>query len=171
MDANYSTMMNYTTNGASRRCMSGDGLTLHICTLTSQDALPPESGVMYIACKNLVDGSEGLRSSSGPIQITGIASSPQAAIDFGVHHSVVWPGATIYQNQQVWLRDTTHQPLLTTVDRVVVYGNHRWLFNYANNTFLGLFNISPVLYSLEMGNMTIFQVEGNVTAYINATQQ
>jgi hypothetical protein len=150
--------------------MSGDGFTLHICTLTSPDALPPESGVMYIACKNAIDGTEGPRSTSGPLQIIGMAATPQAAIDFGIHQSVVWPGATVYQNQQVYLRDTTHQPLLTTVDRVVVYGNQRWLINYNNNTLLGLFNISPVVYSLELANMSILQVEANVTSYLNSTK-
>jgi hypothetical protein len=164
------TDVNYSTMGASRQCMGGDGLSWHICTLTSQDALPPESGTVYIACQNSADGTESARSSSGALPITGVASTPEAGIDYGVHQSKVWPGATVYTNQQVYLRDTTHTPLLTTVDRVVVYGNQRWLFNYDNTTTLGLFNISPVVYSLEMANMTIVQVEANVTAFINSTK-
>jgi hypothetical protein len=163
---------NYTAMGATRSCATGDGLTRHICTLTSQDALSAESGSVYIACQGM-DGSESAKSTSGPLAITGVATTPQAAIDYGIHQSVVWPQATVYQNQQVYLRDLNNNQKLATVDRVVVFGNQRWLINYHNGSALGLFNLSSVVYSLDLWdtNITLLQIESNVTSFINATKQ
>lgn len=164
------TDVNYTTMGGTRQCMGGEGLTMHTCTLTSQDALSPSSGVMYIACKNTNDSSEPVKSSTGPLQITGIATTNATAEDYGIMQSVVWPQATVYQNQQVYLRDLNNNQKLATVDRVVVYGNQRWLIDYDNGTPLGLFNITPVVYSLDMTNLTLLQIESTVTSFINATK-
>ncbi len=83
----------------------------------------------------------------------------------------MWPGASIYTNQQVYLRDLNNRQNLTTVDRVVVYGNQRWLINYNNVTTLGLFNMSPVVYSLEISNGTLLQIETMITSFINTTKQ
>jgi len=161
---------NYTTMGNSRNCTTGEGATYHICTLTSQDALPADSGTMYIACKGS-GYNETQKSSTGPLVIVGIAATDGDAIDVGVHHSAVWPQATVYANQQVYLRDVNNNQLLTTVDRVVVYGNQRWLINYDNTTKLGLFNITPVVYSLDLTNLTLLQIESTVGAFINSTKQ
>lgn len=163
--------LNYTGMGATRQCMGGEGTSAHTCTLTAQDALPPEAGLMYIACQNLNDFNESAKSSSGPLQIIGIATTPQSAIDYGIHSSVVWPQAGVYQNQQVYLRDVNNRQLQATVDRVVVYGNQRWLINYNNQTTLGLFNMTPVVYSLELSNLTLLQIEAAVTGFINSTKQ
>jgi hypothetical protein len=164
-----STDENWTAMGNTRNCTSGEGATSHTCTLTSQDALPPESGYMYIACRNNVTNEEPALSQTGGLLMNGIAATAQAAIDFGIHHSVIWPGATIYTNQQVYLRDLNNNQKLVTVDRVVAYGNQRWLFNYNNASLLGLFNLTPVVYCMEL-NMTSSLIEGNVTALINATK-
>ena len=165
--------VNYTAMGASRQCMGGENTTSHTCTLTSQDALPLESGTVYISCRNNYDGSESTRSSSGALAITGIATTTQDAIDYGIHQSGVWPQASVYQNQQVYLRDLSNNQKLATVDRVVAYGNQRWLINYHNGSSLGLFNITPVVYSLDLWSpdMTLLQIESAVTTFINATKQ
>src|SRR3989344_4027929 len=70
-------------------------------------------------------------------------------IDLGIQQSSAWPEANVYNGQQVYLRNLNNDQILATVDRVVVYGNKRWIINYAlpNESLVGLtFNITPVVY-------------------------
>jgi|GEM_PF-4152966 len=165
------TNVNYTTMGVNRTCTSGEGsATGHVCTLNASiDTFPDEDDTLYITCKHAYVG-DALWNSTGPLVIMGLASTPEIAIDYGIQGSVIWPQATVYQNQQVFLRDLNNNQKLATIDRVVVYGNQRWLFNYDNSTKIGLFNITPVVYSLELGNLTNLQVQTVVTSFINATK-
>jgi hypothetical protein len=163
---------NYTTMGGTRNCTAGEGATSHICTLTAQDELNAANSSVYISCRD-VGNNHPFNSSSGALEmeITGFASNASAAIDLGIQASTVWPQATVYSNQQVYLRDLNNNQVLATVDRVVAYGNQRWLLNYAEDAnLLGLFNITPVVYVLDMKNMTFSQITPQVTAFINTTK-
>ncbi len=95
----------------------------------------------------------------------------EAALEAGIQASAVWPQATVYTNQQVYLHDLSNNQVLATVDRVVAYGNQRWLFNYDTSTTAGLFNITPVVYSLELVNMTGPLIQQTVIDFISATKQ
>jgi hypothetical protein len=162
---------NYSSLGSARNCTSGDGTTSHTCTLKAGDALPLGDGYVYIACQNAATLAESTASSSGGLLIQGVAVTDGDAIDYGIQNSAVWPGATVYSNQQVYLRNLSNGQVLATVDRVVVYGNQRWLINFDNTTTLGLFNITPVVYSLEMANITLTTIETRVATLINTTKQ
>jgi hypothetical protein len=159
---------NYTTMASSRDCSSTGGYT-HTCTLTPQDELINTTSYVYIACSGL----ESATSTSGALQmnLTGFVNNASAAIDYGIQSSIVWPQATTYSDQQVFLRNSSGSQVLGTVDRVVVYGNERWLISYAaeNETNPGMFNITPVVYVLEMSNLTFSQISEQVTAYIDGT--
>lgn len=164
---------NYTDMGGSRNCTGGGGTTSHVCTLTVQDDLVNSDDIVYISCAS----KETLNQTSNAtvalqMNITGLETNKTVALDLGIQDSVIWPGATIYSDQQVYLRDLNNNQKLTTVDRVAVYGNQRWLLNYDNETSLGLFNITPVVYVLEFVNVSISltDMRNEVAALINTTK-
>jgi hypothetical protein len=133
-----------------------------------QDALVDYNTSIYIYCNGSIASSMQL-----PMFISSLETpNSTEAIMQGIENSVIWPGATIYSNQKVYLRALNGSSVVAIVNKVAVYGNQRWLFNYVNDTgtILGLFNISPVVYSLDMKNMSIKAIRSNVTAFINSTK-
>ncbi|HIH10615.1 TPA: hypothetical protein HA241_00315 [Candidatus Woesearchaeota archaeon] len=160
------TNQSYSDFGDSRNC-TGMGTTSHTCTLTSQDELTLATDYVWISCANPSDVAKWNSSGALQMEITSIGSS---ALDLGIQASVLGLGATVYNDQQVYLRSISNQQLLTTVDRVVVYGNQRWLLNLDNTTALGLFNISPAVYSGDFVNLTTSQIQHEITALINGTK-
>ena len=162
---------NYTTMGSSRDCDYGQYRTTHTCTLTTQDGLVNYNTSVYIICFGGVDSNNA--SIQLPMLITSLETpSSLEAIEQGIENSVIWPGATVYTNQKVYLRSINNSQKMTTVNKVAVYGNQRWLFNYVNEngTTLGLFNITPIVYVLDMKNMSTYAIRANVTAFIASTK-
>jgi len=158
---------NYTIMGSSRDCAGGQGTTSHTCTLTAQDELNAPTSYVHIGCS---DGDTRYANSGAlEMELTSFVNNASAAIDIGIQNSIVWPQATVYNDQQVYLRDLSNNQVLATIDRVVSYGNKRWLLNYEDNTTLGLFNITPVVYVLDMKNLTFSQIRTLVAALINST--
>ncbi len=164
---------NYTTMGASRDCGTTGGIN-HICSLPVQDELIASTDYVYISCQNAGTGEQSAASSSGALQmeITSLSGTIADAIDAGIQQSSIWPGATIYTNQQVYLRNLNDQQLLTTADKIAVYGNQRWIINNGldGENALGLFNITPVVYVLDVVNISSDEMSGRVSALINATK-
>ncbi len=156
----------YPTMGVSRNCTSGDGTTSHTCTLTAQDTLTTATDYVYLACSNTLNAN----SSTTELEIDLSLLSDGDEIDDGIQTSLIWPGAAVYTNQKVYLRDLNNNQLLVTVDRVAVYGNQRWIINHDASTALGLFNITPVVYTLDMVNLNLAEIESKVSAFINATK-
>jgi hypothetical protein len=170
-DYNYSRMGNET--GGSRDCSDGQGTTLHNCTLPVVDQLVTAVDYAWVACENSATGNQTANSSARLwMDITNLEANNSNAIDNGIRLSKVWPGATVHSNQMVFLRNLNNQQTLATVDRVVIYGYQRWLFNAANDTQgpLGLFNLSPVVYSLDLVNTSFEEIERQVSTLINATK-
>lgn len=163
---------NYSTMGSSRNCASGDGTTSHTCTLTVQDELVANPDYVFFGCQNAGDNSESALSSSGALEVelTNLGDTIGNAIDSGIQNSLVWPGATVYNNQQVYLRNLANSQVLGTADRVVVYGNQRWIINYDNTTALGLFNLTPAIYTLDLVNVSSTFVTAQVRVFINSTK-
>ncbi len=160
----------HTLMGASRDCNSGQNVTSHTCTLTAQDALVNYNSSVYINCLNGVDSTNNTEQLYMLISDLEILNDTEA-IQQGIENSVVWPGAVVYTNQKVYLRSLNNTVVIATVDKVVVYGNQRWLINHVGPTEnkLGLFNMSPVIYSLDMKNVDIKAIRANVTVLINNT--
>ena len=164
--------LNHTGMGSSRNCTSGAGTKDHTCTLTVQDELVFPTDYVYIGCENSDNNAQGINSTSGALemQLTDLINTSINAIDDGIQASAIWPGATVYNNQQVYLRDLSDNQLLTTVDRVAVSGNQRWLLNYENTTKIGLFNITPAVYVLDMINMSPYDIRISIETLINNTK-
>jgi hypothetical protein len=161
---------NYTTMSSSRDCDAGQNLSIHTCTLTVQDGLVDYNVSVYISC-NYNETNNATMSLPMLISSLELPNSTEAIMQ-GIENSVVGQGATIYSNQKVYLRLLNGTNMITTVNKVVAYGNQRWLINYVNatGTTLGLFNITPVVYTLDMKNMTAKAIRANVTAFINSTK-
>jgi hypothetical protein len=165
--------LNYTTMGSTRNCTTGDGTTSHLCTLNPSDELTTANSYIYIACNNFFTGNESNKSTASLLMdITSLSTNASRAIQEGIEASIIWPGATVYSDQLVYLRAMNNSQLLARADKIATYGNQRWIINYAmdNESTLGLFNITPVIYVLDMKNKSFTNIRGNVTAYINSTK-
>lgn len=161
---------NYTAMGSSRNCTSGEGEKEHTCTLTVQDELVSSTDYAYVSCANVNDINKS-NTTELLMNITDLDVNTSKAIDEGIESSVI-SGATTYSDQQVYLRDMSDNQVSATVDRVAIYGNQRWIFNVVidNQPELGLFNITPAVYVLEMANISLTEIEDQVSIYINSTK-
>jgi len=157
---------NYTDLGASREC-SGGGTTAHTCTLTTQDELTLEDSFIYIGCKDF-DNNQNRTSTSGALRISIQSSDLEAigrnAIETGIQHAL-GSGYTIYTDQKVYARNSANNQFVKTFDKVVKWLNKIWAFNFltGNETAdAGKFNITPVMYVLELTNATNSSVNSTV---------
>ncbi|MDP3734550.1 MAG: discoidin domain-containing protein [Nanoarchaeota archaeon] len=166
--------INWTTMGSAKNCTSGGGAQNHTCTLITDDEVSTSSPTLYISCSDNV-GTETISNSSAklPMDITSLSSTISDALDQGIQTSLVWPGATIYNNQQVYLRNLANTQIVGTADRVVVSGSQRWIFNVGTDSEapVGLFNITPAVYSLELFNVSSSNIQSKISALINATKR
>lgn len=161
--------LNFSSMGSSRDCQT-TGQEYHVCSLTVDDELLTPDPILYVTCQNYYSVNE--TNISLQMNITDLDANSTRALQRGIEASSIYPDMTVYDNQQVYLRDVNNNQLLTTVDKLVVYGNQRWLFNYIaqNETPVGLFNITPVVYVLELQNMTLTNIKNKVKDYIDATR-
>lgn len=163
---------NYPTMGSSRNCTSGEGTLDHACTLTLQDELVYQDSIAYISCKDET-GNYNATSTSGPLSLTltGLETGGSAAIGVGVQNALL-SGYTNYTSQQIYARNLAGLQDHGTFDWVAKKGTKVWAFNYVTNgeSHVGLFNMTPVLYVLEMSNITNSTIVSTVESMINATK-
>ncbi len=163
---------NYTTMGSSRNCTSGEGTTEHACTLTLQDELVYEDSIVYLSCKDN-SGNENTTSTSGALSltITGLESGSESAIETGIQNALL-TDYTIYSDQQIYARKLDGTQDTGTFDRVAKKGSKVWAFNHITKgeEHVGLFNLTPVLYVLEMANSTNSTIINLVELMINETK-
>lgn len=164
--------LNYTDLGVSREC-AGGGTKKHTCTIISQDTLSQADSSVYIGCKDLV-GNENRTSTSGALKLTltgGTESSGRNAIESGITNALI-TGYTIYTDQKIYARNSANQQSIGTFDKVAKSLNKIWAFNYLTGTDMNvnMFNITPVLYTLELTNKTSAQITNEVELLINATK-
>jgi hypothetical protein len=166
------TTMNATQAGS---CTSGDGLKgPHYCSLPVKDRFTTTGeNSVYISCID-ADGNEDTYSTSGELimNILGASETPgDDAIDIGIMESELWP-CIVYSEQQVSARDLSNNQFSGVFDRVAVKDNTRWAFNYVSSgedDIIGLFNLSPVLYVLQLRNLTNESITDQVGKLINDT--
>jgi hypothetical protein len=172
-DENYSTMV----SNIERNCTTTSG-TSHICTLPYSDGLIiNETDDVYIACQNIFSGNENITSTSGAMFMDITTSQTEVlgedAIRAGINSSAIWPSnPTLYQNQQVYIRDLNDNQVLGTFDWFVSYSDKRWGFNYLTGveSFIsGLFNITPSFYTEEYQDLTYKDVNDSVRTLIDNT--
>jgi len=157
-----------------RNCTDTGGMN-HTCTLLPSDGLiiNETTGYVYIACQD-TSGNENVSSTSEPLEISlqNLQTVGEDAIQAGIETSAIGATATIYTNQQVYLRDLNNNQTLGTFDKVASYALKRWAFNYltSTETFIpGLFNITTAFYAAEYQYMTFQQVNDSVRELINNT--
>ena len=92
-------------------------------------------------------------------------------LDYGIQNALV-TGFSLYTDQLVYARSAQGLQGLATFDRVVKKGNKAWAFNYleSGESASGFFNLSPVLYVLELSNLTNVSLISIVETTINNTK-
>jgi hypothetical protein len=165
--------LNYTDLTAIREC-SGAGSLQHTCTIIADDELTEETSFVYIGCKD-GDGNENLTSTSSSLKISIPSSDLEAKgrnfIESGIDHALP-SGYTLYTDQRVYARNSANDQFTGIFDKVVKWMNKIWAINFltGNDTELSIFNISPVLYTLELKNMTNSTINSTVYQFILDTK-
>lgn len=169
-DLNYTTMI----EGDSERNCSTTGSTSHVCTLQPSDGLiiNETTGYVYIACRDTI-GNENVTSTSGALEISlqNLPTVGEGAIEAGIKASTIWP-ATVYTNQQVYIRNLNNDQVLGTFDKVASYELQRWAFNYLTSTetpISNLFNLTTAFYATEYQYLTFKEVNESVRDLIDDT--
>ena len=90
-------------------------------------------------------------------------------IETGIYNAI--PLAQIYTNQQVYARYMNSSQMLGTFDKIAVYRNQRWAFNYIGNdeSFTRMYSMQPVLFIWENQSISGGEISSQVEAYIEAT--
>ncbi|MEK6839605.1 MAG: hypothetical protein AABX72_01575, partial [Nanoarchaeota archaeon] len=81
--------------------------------------------------------------------------------------------AVIHTEQQVYTRSVSGTQQLGRFDRVAVFNNQRWAFNYitAGESFTNMNNITTNFYVLELTDLFPSDITAQVSTFINATKQ
>ncbi len=81
-------------------------------------------------------------------------------------------GYTNYTAQQIFARKLDNTQDVGTFDWVAKKGSKVWAFNYVTKgeQHVQMFNMTPVLYVLEMSNITGTNITKKVEGIINATK-
>lgn len=96
------------------------------------------------------------------------------AISQGIDNSI--PSASKYSDQQIYAVDVNNNQDLGKFDWVAVYLNQTWAFNYVTDSdptsdFTNMFNITPVLYVLELQYINSTEITNKVSVLIDETKQ
>ncbi len=166
---------NYTDMGSARNCTgaaSGEGSTTHFCTLTNQDELVYDAPYLFISCKDSF-GNQNLTSTSGPLKvsITGLEAAGRNSIGIGIQNALSG-GYTNYTDLQIYARNLNNEQVRGTFDQAAKKGSKMWAFNRigVSESYVSMFNLTPVLYTLEIANMSSSRITAQVELLINATK-
>lgn len=122
---------------------------------------------------NRTNGSSWDGSCIGPPSPPGPANENEgiAAIGAGIQNSLL-DSYINYTYQQIYARKLDNTQDTGTFDRVARKGNKTWAFNYVTGgeEHIGMFNLTPVLYILEMSNITSTNITNVVEVMINVTK-
>ncbi len=168
---------NYTETGASRNCtgaMAGEGGTNHRCTLTSQDELVYDTSYVYISCKDEAGNQNTTgKSTSGALKlsITSLESNAKSSIGIGIQNALL-SSYTNYTDLQIYARNLSNDQVKGTFDRAAKKGSKMWAFNRigVSDSHVNMFNLTPVLYTLEFVNITSTNITNQTQKLIEATK-
>ena len=168
-DINFS---NYTTLGINRNCTIGQGTQSHTCTLVSEDELVYDTSFIYISCED-TNKNQNLISTSGSLalSITGLESAGRTSIGLGIQNALL-SGYTNYTDLQIYARNLSNSQVRGTFDRAAKKGSKMWAFNRigVSDSHVNMFNLTPVLYTLEFANTTSSQITLQVELLVNVTK-
>ena len=163
---------NYTTMGASRNCTAGEGTLKHSCTLIEQDELVYDTSTIYLSCKDS-SGNMNSTSTSGALSlaVTGLEAAARTSIGIGIQNALL-SGYTNYTDLQIYARNLSNGQIKGTFDRAAKKGNKLWAFNRigVSDSNVNMFNLTPVLYTLEFANSTSAQIISLTELLINTTK-
>jgi hypothetical protein len=151
------------------------GSTAHVCSFPAENLLRDGIHTLYASCRSglsEINNFTAFPSNKFNVTINKIVNA-SLAMQRGINGSVIWPGATIYDNQPVYVRTKNDSQAFGIFDKVAVYGNQRWAFYYKSlneSALMPFFNISPVFYFLYMENITTRQITDSVGKLINTTK-
>ena len=167
--------INYTDIGSSRNCTgpaSGEGGTSHLCTLTNQDELVYDTSYLFISCKDS-SNNQNKTSTSGALKlsITGLEVAGRNSIGVGIQNALL-SGYTNYTDLQIYARNLSNAQVKGTFDRAAKKGTKLWAFNRigVSDSHVNMFNLTPVLYTLELANKTSSNITLEVEKLLNATK-
>ena len=168
---NYSSTlgMNYTDMGSRYNCTGGEGTYEHICTLV--DEFVYETAYLYISCKDDANRQNRTSTSSAlKVSVTGLDTTASDAISLGVQNSLL-SGYTNYTGQQIYARNLVNTQVKGAYDKAAKKGNKTWAINWIgpSESFINMFNLTPVLYTLEFSNLTATNMTKQVELLINGT--
>ncbi|MBI2101433.1 hypothetical protein HYT53_02380 [Candidatus Woesearchaeota archaeon] len=166
--------LNYTQIGSLRNCTSGEGTIEHACDLKPEDEMVYEDSIAYLSCKDSSGNmNESGKSTSGPLSLTimGLETSGDSAIGAGIQNALL-SGYTNYTEVQIYARNLSNGQTKGTFDRMAKKGSKAWAFNYVTKgeQHVNMFNLTPVLYILEMSNITSTNITKTIELMINATK-
>lgn len=169
--------INYTEMGSSRNCTgaaSGEGTTEHLCQVPLQDELVYETSYMYISCKDEFNNmNKSGESTSGPLKlnVTSLDTTFADSIRLGTSNSLS-NTYTLYTDQKIYARNSANNQTLGTFDKTVKKLSKIWAFNRIGifDSHVNMFNITPVLYTLELSNKTSSNITLEVEKLINSTK-
>ncbi len=169
--------INYTEMGNTRNCTggaSGEGGINHSCTLTPQDELVYDTSYLFISCKDSGNNmNRSGTSTSGPLKlsITGLETTGRNSIGLGIQNALL-SGYTNYTDVQIYARNLSNYQVKGTFDRSAKKGSKMWAFNRigVSDSYVNMFNLTPVLYTMEFANMTSTNLTNMTQALIEATR-
>jgi hypothetical protein len=111
-------------------------------------------------------------SSSVTVHTFNTASEAESdiAIEVGINSSI--SSAIKYNEQQVYVRNSSNSHTLGVFDWVASFGNKRWLINYISSgeSYVSAPNLSSVVYVLEIEGKITQEITDEVSRLINATK-
>jgi len=98
-------------------------------------------------------------------------SEARVSIGEGTQNALL-SGYTNYTDQLIYGRSLTNLQAFGSFDMVAEKGNKTWAFNYVTlgEINVGLFNVTPSLYVLEMANKTAPEIRLTTETFINLTR-
>ncbi|MBI1970044.1 hypothetical protein HYS48_05090, partial [Candidatus Woesearchaeota archaeon] len=149
---------------------------------TFGDSFNPDTGVFiwtpnttgnYRIKFNVTD-TEDVDEKMITIKVEKIANETEGrnATEIGTNSSLPETNRTIFTDQQVYLRYEDNDQKIGTFDKFVNSTSQRWMFNYnfSNNPFTNMTNISNILNTWERENMTEENITAEVSLFINRTK-
>lgn len=155
------------------QCSSGEGDLAHTCTLSSAESLNSGTDYVYVACNDSLNNYHTKLSANEELlmNITSTGETDaQSAITTGITNSKA-AGATVYTNQQVYVRALNGSQYLGTFDKVAVLGNQRWLLNFvtAGESYIGAGSLGTTVNVWENDSLIESDITLQVESFINAT--
>ena len=131
-----------------------------------------DTSYLFISCKDSSNNQNRTSTSSAlKLSITGLEASGRNSISIGIQNALL-SGYTNYTDLQIYARNLSNGQVKGTFDRAAKKGSRMWAFNSigVSDSHVNMFNLTPVLYTLEFTNKTSEYITNQTERLINATK-